>query len=84
VVDLKSMAREYTEAGICRLGGYATSPEVQAPVATEAIKILLDRGWGKPKTKGKKKHKHAGADGKGPITVEIVYRPREDRGRRAG
>lgn len=73
VVDLESLARGYTEAGIKRLGGYAMSPKSKPPVAIKAIELLLDRGWGK----AAQQHKVTGTPGSAPVIVEIVYRPRE-------
>jgi hypothetical protein len=60
-IDLESLARSYTEEGIRRLGGYVVSPQTKPEVAIEAIKILLDRGWGKPKQI--KTSTHTGPDG---------------------
>jgi hypothetical protein len=59
--QLKSMARSYTEAGIKRLGGYVVGPDVPDALAIEAIKILLDRGYGRPK--GDIKHTGTNPDG---------------------
>ena len=70
------MCRQYDEVSIRALGGYAGSENVDPHIRIAAIKVLLDRGHGRPK--GEKKHKHTGADGKSPITVQIVYPPRED------
>lgn len=75
-MKLKSLARQYDERCIRVLGGLVTSEETEPHIRLEAIKILLDRGHGRPK--GEKTHKHAGADGKGPITVKIVYPPRDE------
>jgi len=47
-IDVRSLARAYTEANIRTLGGYANSPEVTDDVRLRAIGMLLDRGWGKP------------------------------------
>jgi hypothetical protein len=46
---LESLARGYTEQCIKRLGGYATSQKTPDQIRIEAIKILLDRGYGRPK-----------------------------------
>jgi hypothetical protein len=50
-IDLRSLARAYTDASVRRLGAWATAapgsgidPEIQI----RAIGMLLDRGWGKP------------------------------------
>jgi hypothetical protein len=40
------------------LGGYASSDTVDPHLRIEAIRVLLDRGHGRPK--GEKKHKHKG------------------------
>jgi hypothetical protein len=32
--------------------------------------VLLERGHGRPK--GEKIHKHTGADGEGPVVIELV------------
>ena len=68
-INLESLARGYTEQCIKRLGGYATSQKTPDAIRIDAIKILLDRGWGKPK----QTKEHTGAGGEGPIVVEIVY-----------
>jgi hypothetical protein len=48
-MDLRSMARAYTESSIRTLGGYATGRAAKIPPAVRvaAIAILLDRGWGR-------------------------------------
>jgi hypothetical protein len=74
--NLKSMARAYTDACMKRLGSYVEQPQVPDAIAIEAIKILLDRGYGRPKSK--KSQEVTGKDG-GPITVEIVYPPRDEK-----
>jgi hypothetical protein len=49
-IDLESLARGYTEASVRRLGAHAVGNTKQPPaVHIEAIKVLLDRGWGRPK-----------------------------------
>jgi hypothetical protein len=73
--QLKSMARSYTGASIKRLSGYVLGPDVDDHLAMEAIKILLDRGYGRPK--GEKIQKHVGHDG-GAINVQINYPPRDE------
>ena len=47
-VDLRSLARSYTEIAIRTLGGIASNGESDA-VKVSACIALLDRGWGKPK-----------------------------------
>jgi hypothetical protein len=73
--QLKSLARSYTKACIDRIGGFATSPHSEPSLALEASRILLDRGYGKPK--GDKTTRITGADGKSPVTVRIEYPPRD-------
>ena len=46
-MELKSLARGWTEACILTLGGIATSGESEAAKVSASI-ALLDRGWGKP------------------------------------
>ena len=46
-LDLKSLARGYTEAAVRTLGGVAEAGESEAARVSAAI-ALLDRGWGKP------------------------------------
>lgn len=46
-LDLKSLARGYTEAAVRTLGGVAETGESEAARVSAAI-ALLDRGWGKP------------------------------------
>jgi hypothetical protein len=46
-LDLKSLARSYTERAVSTLGGICENSESDAARATAAI-ALLDRGWGKP------------------------------------
>jgi hypothetical protein len=74
-MKIKSMARQYDEVSIRTLGSFASEPTVDPHIRIAAIKVLLDRGHGRPK--GEKKHKHTGADGKSPITVQIIYPPHE-------
>jgi hypothetical protein len=48
-LELKSMARGYTEISIKRLAGYVMPDEgVEDDIRLRAIGMLLDRGWGKP------------------------------------
>jgi len=46
-LDLKSLARSYTETAVQTLGGIASTGESEASRVAAAI-ALLDRGWGKP------------------------------------
>jgi len=46
-LDLKSMARSYTNIALKTLTGIATGGENESARVTAAI-ALLDRGWGKP------------------------------------
>ena len=46
-IDLKSLARTYTESAVRRIEGLAEKAASEG-VRLEANKILLDRGWGKP------------------------------------
>jgi hypothetical protein len=46
-LDLKSLARSYTERAVQTLAGVSESSESDAARVTAAI-ALLDRGWGKP------------------------------------
>lgn len=50
-IDLKSLARAYTEHSIRVLGGYVVGDGVDPEHKLSAIKILLDRGWGRPEQK---------------------------------
>jgi hypothetical protein len=63
-MELKSLARGWTEACILTLGGVATNGESEAAKVSAAI-ALLDRGWGKPNQPSEMK-----LDGK----VEIILR----------
>ena len=46
-LDLKSLARGYTEAAVRTLGGISETGESESARVAAAI-ALLDRGWGKP------------------------------------
>lgn len=46
-LDLKSLARSYTEIAVKTLGGIAQNGESEAARVGAAV-ALLDRGWGKP------------------------------------
>jgi hypothetical protein len=69
--DLKSLARGYTDTAIRTLGGIAERGESEAARVT-AAGMLLDRGWGK----AMQVHAHGGAEGEGPIAIEIIHRER--------
>jgi hypothetical protein len=45
-LDLKSLCRAYTESNVRILGGWALDEEAAPDIRIQAIKILLDRGWG--------------------------------------
>ena len=51
---------------IAVLGAYINSPEVDAEIKVQAVKIMFDRGWGRPVTKTE----HTGEDG-GDIRITI-------------
>jgi hypothetical protein len=74
-MKLKAMCRAFDEKVVEVLGGYASNDHVEPHIRIEAMRILLDRGHGRPK--GDKKVKHTGPDGKEPITVKIVYERRD-------
>jgi hypothetical protein len=67
IVDLKSLARGYTEKGIEVLGGYINSPEIPPEIKVQAVKIMFDRGWGRPNQPVEAKH-----DGEIKITVRNI------------
>jgi hypothetical protein len=46
-MELKSLARGYTDVAVRALGGIAESGESEAARVSASI-ALLDRGWGKP------------------------------------
>lgn len=46
-VDIRSLARSYTEMAIQTLAGIAQNGE-QESARVRAAEALLDRGWGKP------------------------------------
>ena len=64
-MELKSLARAYTEQAIQALGGIMINSENPQAVVS-AANSLLDRGW------GKSAQPHTGEDGEGPL--EIVLR----------
>lgn len=48
VVDLKSLARSYTETAIKTLAHVMMQPKASSAARVAAAQALLDRGWGKP------------------------------------
>lgn len=46
-IDIRSLARSYTEMAIQTLAGIAQNGEQEA-ARVRAAEALLDRGWGKP------------------------------------
>ena len=70
-IDLKSLARGYTEVSIRTVAGLALEASDEG-VRLAANKLLMERGWGKPS----QKHEHSGDEEGGPIQVNLVYRPR--------
>ena len=65
-LEIKSLARAHTERAIQVLAGIMDEPDSAPAARVAAATALLDRGWGKPA------QAHAGADGEGPIVVELV------------
>jgi hypothetical protein len=63
-LDLKSLARSYTEMSIRTLGAVAQEGQSES-ARVAAAGILLDRGWGKAP------QAHTGPDGEGDIRVTI-------------
>jgi hypothetical protein len=72
----KSLCRNYDEANVKILGGFATSDQIEPSIRLEAIKELFNRGHGRPKTKSESETKHSGYDG-GPLIVELHYPERK-------
>ena len=66
-VDLKSLARGYTEKGIQVLGGYINSDEIEPEIKVQAIKIMFERGWGRPNQPIDAKH-----EGEIKITIRQI------------
>ena len=62
---LKSLARAYTDQGVRVLGGYINGEGIDPEIKVQAIKILFDRGWGRPVSKTEV----TGANGANEITV---------------
>jgi len=71
-VDLKSLARGYTEKGIQVLGGYINSPEIEPEIKVQAIKIMFERGWGRPNQPVDAKH-----EGEIKITIRNILEGRK-------
>jgi len=67
VVDLKSLARGYTDQCIKVLGGYANGEQVEPDIKLRAVAILLDRGWGRPNQPTENKH-----EGELKITIRQI------------
>jgi hypothetical protein len=63
-MDLKSLARSFTEVSIQTLAGIAREGQNEG-ARVSAAGILLDRGWGKAP------QAHTGPDGEGDIRVTI-------------
>jgi hypothetical protein len=63
-LDLKSLARSYTETSVRQLAGIAENSESDG-AKVSAIALLLERGWGKAP------QAHTGPDGEGDIRVTI-------------
>jgi hypothetical protein len=66
-VNLKSLARGFTEIGVSTLGAYINSPAISPEVKVQAIKIMFDRGWGRPA----QSIEHTGKDGAEEIRVTL-------------
>src|SRR5262245_50640461 len=65
--SLASLARSHTRPALYKLVALCNNAKSEA-VQAQCAMYILDRGWGRtPIT-------HTGESGKGPITVEIVYR----------
>lgn len=64
---LRSLARGYTERGVNVLGGFINGEGIDPEIKVQAIKILFDRGWGRPVSKTEV----TGADGSNAIEVTI-------------
>lgn len=56
MVDVESLARCHTENAIQRLAGIMKDSPDEG-VAVAASKVLLDRGWGRPKQDNTHEHK---------------------------
>src|SRR4051794_28689487 len=47
--DIRSLCRSYTAESVRPLAAIARQPEFSPSARVQAIAILLDRGWGKPR-----------------------------------
>jgi len=65
-LDIRSLARQWTEAAVQQLGGIATHGESE-PARVAACIALLDRGWGKAP------QAHTGENGEGDIRVIVRH-----------
>jgi hypothetical protein len=74
-IDVRSLARAYTNAGIARLGAYATNDtlEIDPELRLRAIGMLLDRGWGKPNQPAEHK-----VDGELRVTIRKMLKDLDD------
>ena len=71
--DIRSLCRAHTDACVQKLAGFVNAVEGVPPaVQVQAAQILLDRGWGKPKTPI-----GGGEDGDDAILVQIIEKVRE-------
>ena len=70
-LKLKRMARQYDEIAIRVLGGFANEKTVEPHIRIEAIKVLLDRGHGRPKSRTE--HKGPAADGSHTFVVRMIH-----------
>src|SRR5262249_15510753 len=70
---IESLARSYTDTAIRTLAGIMMGPNCPPMARVAAAKVLLDRGWGKPK----QAVDHTGLDHVPieKIVREIVYMP---------
>ena len=74
LVELRSLARNHTERAIQVIAGVMDNG-VSEKARITAADMLLDRGWGRPESTTTAKV--TGADGVGPIIVEVIMRQRE-------
>ena len=72
VVDLKSLARAYTEQSVRVLGGYVNGDGIEPDIKLRAAAMLLDRGWGRPMQTTENKH-----EGELNITVRNIMEGRK-------
>jgi hypothetical protein len=73
---LKALCRAFDAKSVEVLGGFISNPHTEPHIKLESIRMLHDRGHGRPK--GDKRIKHTGADGKSPVTVRIEYPPKSE------